>query len=256
MGRPENPVDRTVPSRGELADLLRAERHRSGIKNYVQLAAAAGPDAPSPATLKRAASGQHTPSEKTLSAYLGACGSGPDTHRRARRLRVEARAAERGGRKKVFVEGINTTDALLDGLAALHVNHGAPPYEKMRARGGKHALPLSTISRILNRQMLPVYEKQMEAFIKGCDVRDRDHEKWMEAWRRVKQPVSKQPVITTHRRTLAADLETLFRDLDPRSAAIRRRMNRGRVAVQDLLSEVGNVPASELRRNPGIAMAL
>ncbi|MFF6888597.1 helix-turn-helix domain-containing protein [Streptomyces sp. NPDC012421] len=167
-----------------LAELLRAERDRAGSPTYEQMAAASEVSA---ATLKRAASGRSTPSEKTVNAYLLACGSGVSTRERALIWRLKARRDERGGRRKVYVEGISTPSALLDGLAALHVNLGARPYEEMQKRaGGAPMLPLSSISRILNREMLPVDEKQMAAFIQGCGVLNRDREKWMQAWRRVK----------------------------------------------------------------------
>ncbi|MFF2778843.1 hypothetical protein ACFVU3_28540 [Streptomyces sp. NPDC058052] len=174
-----------------LAELLRAERVRAGTPTYKQMAA--GSDV-SAATLKRAASGRSTPSAKTINAYLLACGSGVSTQERALILRLKARRDERGGRRKVFVEGSSIPTALLDGLAALHVNLGARPYEEMQKRvGGAHMLPLSSISRILNREMLPVDERQMAAFIQGCGVLNRDWLKWMEAWRRVKGTESQPP---------------------------------------------------------------
>ncbi|MFI8966932.1 helix-turn-helix domain-containing protein [Streptomyces sp. NPDC053493] len=56
-GTHENPVDHSVPSRGELADFLRAERRASGL-TYDHLAERTGISA---ATLKRAASSRVTP---------------------------------------------------------------------------------------------------------------------------------------------------------------------------------------------------
>ncbi|WP_405861904.1 hypothetical protein OG361_40765 [Streptomyces sp. NBC_00090] len=126
------------------------------------------------------------------------------------------------------MEGISTPAALLNGLAALHVNLGAQPYAQMQnLAGGAHMLPLSSISRILNREMLPVDERQMAAFIQGCGVLNRDREKWMETWRRVKRPAS-----TTHFYTpsLIEDLVSQLRNIDfhrrsePRQGAIRRRL--------------------------------
>ncbi|MFB7429043.1 hypothetical protein ACFC0K_37790 [Streptomyces hydrogenans] len=188
-----------------LAELLRAERVRAGTPTYEQMAAGSEVSA---ATLKRAASGRSTPSQQTIFAYLLACGSRVSILERANTLRLKARRDERGGRRKVFVEGISTPAALLDGLAALHVNLGARPYEEMQERaGGAHMLPLSSISRILNREMLPVDEKQMNAFIQGCGVLDRDREKWMEAWHRVKG---------TDSRALGLRAEVLFRSLSRR----------------------------------------
>ncbi|MGO4635003.1 helix-turn-helix domain-containing protein [Streptomyces sp. 2RAF24] len=186
MGRTENPIDYTNAHRGLLAELLRKERQRNPNLSYAQMAAR---EEVSAATLKRAASGKHTPSIDTIEAYLSACGSNYRTVRKALELRNKARRDERGGRGKVYVDGINTPDALLDALITLHRNHGAPTYREMQERaGGPHLLPLSSISRILNREMLPVDRPQMAAFLDGCVMDKRSHERWMQAWARIKEP--------------------------------------------------------------------
>ncbi|RSS57451.1 helix-turn-helix transcriptional regulator [Streptomyces sp. WAC01280] len=179
MGRTENPINYELPTRGRLAELLRAEK---AGRTYDELATLTGV---SPATLKRAASGKVVPAEKVIDAFLEACGSGSRTVRTAKSLRVQARRDERGGPIRVLATTVNTGDALADALEALYRNAGAPTYREMqKSAGGAYLLPLSSISRILGRKMLPVDEQQLVAFLRGCRVPQREHGEWVEAWRR------------------------------------------------------------------------
>ncbi|MFI9213970.1 helix-turn-helix domain-containing protein [Streptomyces sp. NPDC053253] len=182
MGRTANPVNYDVPTRGQLAELLRWEKAKT---TYDELAALTGVSA---ATLKRAASGNVVPSEKVIDAFLQACGSEPRTINKAKGLRRRARRDEHGGDTRVVLATtVNTADMLADALEVLYRNAGAPTYREMQARaGGAYQLPLSSISRMLRRQMLPVDEKQMLAFVRGCHVPLREQGEWVEAWRRVK----------------------------------------------------------------------
>ncbi|MFF0561717.1 helix-turn-helix domain-containing protein [Streptomyces sp. NPDC004266] len=180
MGRPANPINYDVLTRGRLAELLRQEK---AGRTYDELAVQTGVSA---ATLKRAASGNVVPSEKVIDAFLAACGSGPRTVRSAKALRHQARRDELGGYTRgVAAATVNTGAMLADALDVLYKNAGAPTYREMQTRaGGAYLLPLSSISRILRRQMLPVDEKQMLAFLKGCHVPQREHGEWIKAWRR------------------------------------------------------------------------
>ncbi|MFE2015667.1 helix-turn-helix domain-containing protein [Streptomyces sp. NPDC059491] len=190
MGRTANPVNYDVPTRGQLAELLRTEKAEV---TYDELAPLAGVSA---ATLKRAASGKVIPSEAVIDAFLTACGSTPHTILAAKSLRRRARRDELGGyTRSVRTATINTADMLADALRDLYRNAGAPTYREMQARaGGAYELPLSSISRMLHRQMLPVDEKQMRAFVKGCQVSQREQDEWVEAWRRVKERSSHSPL--------------------------------------------------------------
>ncbi|MFE6819601.1 helix-turn-helix domain-containing protein [Streptomyces sp. NPDC057675] len=188
MGRTANPINYDVPTRGQLAELLRGEK---AGKTYDDLASLSGVSA---ATLKRAASGNTIPSEKVIDAFLEACGSDPRTARKAKSLRRHARRDELGGyTRPVRPVTINTGDKLADALIDTYRNAGAPTYREMQTRaGGAYLISLSTISRILHRQTLPVDTQQMVAFLKGCNVARRDHGEWIEAWRRVHEHSSNQ----------------------------------------------------------------
>ncbi|MFG2776131.1 helix-turn-helix domain-containing protein [Streptomyces sp. NPDC048350] len=180
MGRSENPVDRTVATRAKLAELLRKERARAAL-TYAEMAARAGVSA---ATLKRAASGTATPSQDTVQRFLTVCNSNQHVRTTAERLRLTARRDERGGRAQLMPSTVSAPHDLADALEALHRNAGAPSYREMQRRASAHLLPLASISRILNRKMLPVDEQQMAAFLTGCGMPSNTHAVWLDAWAR------------------------------------------------------------------------
>lgn len=92
MGRPEIPVDFTVPARGELAATLRS-LHTEARLTHDELAVKSGL---SPATLKRAASGRVLPTQEMVTAIAVACGGDPAAlHKRWLACRIADRRAER-----------------------------------------------------------------------------------------------------------------------------------------------------------------
>ncbi|WKU42649.1 tetratricopeptide repeat protein [Streptomyces sp. VNUA116] len=190
MGRIENPIDWSIPARGELAALLRTARKEAGI-TYQELSERTGL---SSATLKRAASGRVLPSEITIEQFLTACGGSAQDTTHATALRCDARRQEFGppGRT-VRIALISAPAELGNALVGLYRNAGAPTYRKMQARAGTHWLALSSLSRILNRQMLPGSRGQMIAFLQGCGVPEKQQGDWIEAWRRVCAPQAGLP---------------------------------------------------------------
>ncbi|MFF3843409.1 helix-turn-helix domain-containing protein [Streptomyces sp. NPDC001930] len=242
MGRIETPVDHTVRHRGMLAELLRSARSSAGL-TYADLQAETGI---SGATLKRAASGKSTPAENTTEVFLKACGSDRRTIAKAMDLRLKARRDERGGPVRLLASTVSTPAQLADALIAIHQNYGALPYREMQRRaGGKHLIATSSISRILNRLMLPVDERQMIAFLKGCGMPSRLHEEWVNAWARAARPAANSdltrltlsPQGSGQHYTSSVLVEELLQRLrgvaesDPRQAAIRRRLTR--VGISD-----------------------
>ncbi|MFD3998996.1 multiprotein-bridging factor 1 family protein [Streptomyces sp. NPDC058583] len=240
MARAENPVDHTVPNRGLLADLLRGERARAGM-TYAELATKSGVSA---ATLKRAASGTTTPSQDTVKRYLMACKSPLKLVAKADSLRLKARRDERGGGTRFLASTVSAPHALADALKAIHINYGAPTYREMQHRAGSHVLPLSSISRILQRQMLPVDERQMAAFLTGCGVPYKEQEAWLDAWARA---TGRAPTVLQHGGVASASgfaLEQLAQvlgvNIDGRQAAIRRRL----LALVDATPDVSTLVTS------------
>ncbi|MEV4504711.1 tetratricopeptide repeat protein [Streptomyces klenkii] len=190
MGRVENPIDWSIPARGELAALLRRARKEAGV-TYQELSERTGL---SSATLKRAASGRVLPSQVSIERFLTACGGTAQDSAHATALRCNARRQQIGApRRAVRVTLISSPAELGNALVALYRNAGAPTYRQMQARAGIHWLALSSLSRILNRRMLPGSRGQMAAFLQGCGVPERQQGDWVEAWRRVCVPQAGLP---------------------------------------------------------------
>ncbi|AVI00068.1 XRE family transcriptional regulator (plasmid) [Streptomyces sp. WAC00288] len=261
MGRTENSIDYEIRGRGRLAELLRGERARAG-RTYDELAVLTGISA---ATLKRAASGKVTPKESVVEAFLSACESEPRAIALAKHRRRQARRDERGGHTRVLAATVNAPDALSDALIALHRNYGAPPYREMQERaGGAFRLPLSSISRILQRQMLPVDEQQMVAFLQGCRVPGPEQEEWLQAWHRTMR--STTPGFFTPKvieELVRQMMGPAPRELDCGQAALHRRLDHRdklkllapATGAEILLKQLGDRMAHRFRDQVG-AMAV
>ncbi|MFD5883295.1 helix-turn-helix domain-containing protein [Streptomyces yangpuensis] len=201
MGRPELPVDHTVPARGELAEALRVLRTGAGL-TYSELAVTTGL---SPATLKRAASGRILPSWETAKEFALACGILPAD---LRPVWLKARIAERGRLKQLrrprSPELATTFGDLGEAMEYFYEAAGAPSLRQLQERaGGRHLLPLTSAARIVNREALPASRQQCLAFLTACGLPDRVAERWAQAFDR----------ITSHREPdpeLLSDLEAVL----------------------------------------------
>lgn len=148
---------------------------------------------PSAATLKRAAKDAGTvPKEPTVSAFVRGCGGGPAELRTSLRLWRLARTEERGVLSKLRAPAPNNVrdwPDLMSALAAAYEKAGAPPLRVVQKRGGASGgvllLPLSTVSRIVNRTGRPADLQQYEAFLRGCGItRQQQLDQWRQAWKR------------------------------------------------------------------------
>ncbi|MER5764604.1 helix-turn-helix transcriptional regulator [Streptomyces sp. NPDC002082] len=186
MGRPELPVDFTVPARGKLAKGLRELRNTAGL-TYAELAVKTGV---SPATLKRAASGRTVPSWETVTAIAAVCGDLDGVDGLVVHLWQMARIVERDRlsqlRKPGSPELVTTRGALSEALEYFYERAGALPLRRLRAlAGGAHLLPVSSAARIVNREALPASRQQCAAFLTACGVGPRLVERWAEAFERI-----------------------------------------------------------------------
>ncbi|MFE9468745.1 helix-turn-helix domain-containing protein [Streptomyces virginiae] len=217
MGRPELPVDHTVPARAELAEALRELRTAAGV-TYAELSVKTGM---SPATLKRAASGRILPSWETVKEFVSACGAlAADLHR----VWLKARIAERGRLRKLrrprAPELATTVGDLGEAMEYFYEAAGAPSLRQLQERaGGSHLLPVSSAARIVNREALPASRQQCVAFLTACGLPDRSAERWAQAFDR----------ITRHR---DADPETLS-DLEAALAITLKSTDHWALAAQD-----------------------
>jgi hypothetical protein len=200
MGRPERPVDRTVPQLAALADFLREQRQKAGL-TYKQLSEET---AASAATLKRAASGKSLPRQWVVEQYLGACHRLSGEDRKDPWGILPAAAAAHGerlwkqARHAVLVpqrayaapcpQYVRDKADLSGALRDLHAWAGSPPVRLMEDRaGGFGALPHSTAHRIIRGKALPTSEKQMVAFLDACEIPESKYADWMAAWLKGKE---------------------------------------------------------------------
>ncbi|MGW1871635.1 helix-turn-helix domain-containing protein [Streptomyces mauvecolor] len=183
MGRHEEPVDYSMPSRGALAAFLRNRRRAAGL-TYAQLASLTGLSA---STLKRAGSGRVTPAESTVEAVVEACGGDTIDLLMGRQFWQLARVEQRGHRNRLSAPHptlIISQIELSIGLVNLYEQAGAPSLRKIQRRGGPQWLALSSASRIIHRQALPTSRGQMAAFLRACRVPERSQGDWLDAWSR------------------------------------------------------------------------
>ncbi|MGW5343395.1 hypothetical protein [Streptomyces sp. NPDC004050] len=236
MGRPEKPVDQTVPELARLATFLREERARVK-KSYAVLATCC--TEVSEATLKRAAAGTVLPGWHTVDQYLRAChvqGSQPvyvrrngeafftdrysadfrETLSRARSLWEEAKSAVVSGvkprpRPLPTCRFVYDEADLSARLRELHEWAWSPSAHVMEARGGDYgALPHSTAHRIIKGQTIPGHLRQMEGFLRACGLPESRWKSWIAAWGSTKNKrlldtfMKKLDYIVEHKSELAA----------------------------------------------------
>lgn len=190
MGRPDKPVDQTVPARARLADFLRTRRVVSGM-TYEQMARDVYS---SKATLKRAASGACVPSWATVVDFIETTATAEETligstlvaRTRGHELWVRARRATRAPYyvyKAPDPRLIATEADFSKFLRDQHVWAGYPtPGEMQQTVEHPWDLPPSTTRRIIAGEILPVGPHQALAFLKACYLSTSDElEPWLAA---------------------------------------------------------------------------
>ncbi|PPS88699.1 helix-turn-helix domain-containing protein [Streptomyces sp. MH60] len=225
-------------ARAELALFLRKGRSRKGL-SYAELAQRTS--AYSAATLQRAAGGRSVPGRQVARAYATACGLDVDeTDRLWLAARREEHSEEHAGDRRSVPKPRMMRDLadLGAGLADIHERGGAPSRREMerRARAARTTLSSSAAQRIVSRQQVPSSPEQLVAFLRACEVPERDHAEWLQAWARV-------------RHHHAAELKASRTLLDLQEAEAAEGPS-GRVTAEQaarLLSSAGYSPAERYR---------
>ena len=182
MGRPEKPVDRTVPARAKLAGFLRDRKAAADLTYEAMAKLLQVQDPPSKATLERAASGVTVPSWATVEAFVvvtptgeekfvGGLGAAMD---HGLELWIRARRATRAPYHVYKAPDPNLVSSAADLSRALrhqHVWAGYPTPGEMQRMSGPGQLPTSTTRRIIKGETLPVDPQQAIAFLNACYVR-------------------------------------------------------------------------------------
>lgn len=224
MGRPEKPIRTLNPHLLMLATYLRETRKEAGL-TYAELAARTCHIC-SATTLQRAASGERIPRLEVVEAYVLACG--PRSAERARRLWRHARSYEHGANYTNAPRPrlVESAADLRAALRATYYKAGAMPLREMERRAGLGRLPRTTMRRMLDGATM-LDQEQLRSFLMVCDVPERDHQDWLDAWTRVWK---RNTVDELHEREFA-DRMTL-RLTVPLKAATRQLMDRPPLASQ------------------------
>ncbi|WP_030570862.1 helix-turn-helix domain-containing protein [Streptomyces aureocirculatus] len=216
MGRPEKPIRTLNPNLMMLATYLRETRAEAGI-TYADLAARTR-HLYSATTLQRAASGERIPRLEVVEAYVLACG--PRSTERARRLWRQARSYEHGA-NYTNAPRPRLVESAADLRAALRATYhkaGAMPLREMERRAGLGRLPRTTVRRMLGGTTM-LDQEQLRSFLTVCDVPERDHQDWLDAWTRVWK---RSTVDELHERKLMDEMTV--RLTTPAAKAISRQL--------------------------------
>ncbi|MFG2123972.1 helix-turn-helix domain-containing protein [Streptomyces sp. NPDC048710] len=190
MGRKAKPIVTRHKFRAQPAHELRALLKASG-KTYEQLAEHT--PGISRVTPQRAASGTCVPKEKTVVAFVHACGFGRHEAAKLTALRISARIEERGVLRHLNAlhpRPISDLRDLSRALEYIYEAAGAPTLREIRERSEDPlSLPTTTLARIVARKTTPADKRQLLAFIHGCGIsRDQDP-MWSDAWAKVSMEV-------------------------------------------------------------------
>ncbi|MYX18412.1 helix-turn-helix domain-containing protein [Streptomyces sp. SID8374] len=182
MGRIEKEIATDSPALRELVQWLR-DRRTAACLTYRELADLTGLHA---TTLQRVASGRTVPMLKRVMAYARGCNArGDEAHRlwlRARRERARADGSARPVPSPALVGDLAELSAALRGL---YEEAGGPSLRVMEERAGSFgSLPRSAAHRIVSKQSVPRDLKQLQAFLRACDLPESRWKPWESAWSR------------------------------------------------------------------------
>lgn len=190
MGRPEKPVDPSVPALcalGALAEHLRAMRRDADL-TYRQLAERTNY---SLAQLKRAASGVPLPAYKLMLSYATGCSLErkgewarmqatnlyEEAYRAVRRKLIEARASTVRPKPEYARDPADLHGAMPDAWTRA----GRLPSRQMEARSAGQ-LPHSTAHAICRDRCIPRDLRRFVAFLHACEIRGTALGPWFRAW--------------------------------------------------------------------------
>ncbi|MFM9812917.1 helix-turn-helix domain-containing protein [Streptomyces scabiei] len=185
MGRPLKPVGTAVPERAALARHLRHMKKEARL-TYAGLAERTGVSA---ATLQRAASGTHVPSQTVMEKFVRGCTADDFFLPLLTWLWREARIADRARLRHLNAPAPEFVADPADlGLALLEAYEraGAPTVRRMEAKaGGAGHLPRTTANRIVRRRAIPASWAQLAAFLRACDIHGEEQAPWKTAWSKI-----------------------------------------------------------------------
>ncbi|MFE1907398.1 helix-turn-helix domain-containing protein [Streptomyces gardneri] len=137
--------------------------------------------------VQRLESGTDRTSMDVLESCLRACGAGAADQRKAHRLFVRGRTAQRGKlpelpKLEVPLDLIRTKRELCLALVAAYERAGAPSLSDPRLTRGRTPVPRTTAWRIVNGKALPASTEQLITFLIACDVPPVMQHKYLEGY--------------------------------------------------------------------------
>ncbi|MFI1782622.1 helix-turn-helix domain-containing protein [Streptomyces rubiginosohelvolus] len=182
MGRTEKEIATKSPALRELVQWLRARRAAARL-TYRELADLTGLHA---TTLQRVASGHTVPRLNRVLVYARACDArGDEAHQLWLRARRERARADKSTRPAPSPALVGDLAELSTALRGLYEEAGGPPLRVMEERAGSFGrLPRSAAHRIVSKQSVPRDLKQLQAFLKACDLPESRWKPWERAWSR------------------------------------------------------------------------
>jgi transcriptional regulator with XRE-family HTH domain len=249
MGRPEKPVDHTVPALGALAEHLRAMRRDAGL-TYRQLAERTNY---SSAQLKRAASGVSLPAYKLMLSYARGCSLDrtgewarmqatslyEEANRAVRRKHIEARASTVRPKPEYARDPADLSGAMRDAWARA----GRLPSRQMEARSAGQ-LPHSTAHAICKGRCIPRDLRQFVAFLHACEIRGTALGPWFRAWFKICGRPSEKTVAAALRFLWQTEERQIFLDLYAEGAESPERSREELGLVAEIIKQLSDDEAA------------
>ncbi|MEU4896202.1 helix-turn-helix domain-containing protein [Streptomyces sp. NPDC044780] len=254
MGRPEKPVDHTVPALGALAEHLRAMR-RDACLTYRQLAERTHY---STAQLKRAASGVSLPSYGLVLSYARGCNNyleragtaqwrarmqATNLYEEAReavhRNRIEARASTVRPKPEYVRDIADLSGALRDAWARA----GRLPSRKMEARSGGQ-LPHSTAHAICKGRSVPRDFRQFATFLHACEISGTALGPWFRARFKICGRPSEKAVAAALQFLWQTDERRIFLDLYAEGAETPEQSREELGLVAEIIQQLSDCEAA------------
>ncbi|MFE0449098.1 helix-turn-helix domain-containing protein [Streptomyces fungicidicus] len=254
MGRPEKPVDHTVPALGALAEHLRAMRQDAGL-TYRQLAERTHYSA---AQLKRAASGERLPTYELVLSYARGCcvpwvrktewdrmqatNLYEEAFQAVRRNRIEARASTVLPKPEYVRDQADLSGAMRDAWS----HAGRLPSREMEARSAGQ-LPHSTAHAICKGRCIPRDFRQFVTFLHACEISGTALGPWFRAWFKVFGRPSEKTVAAALQFLWQTDERRIYLALYAEGAETPKRSREELGLVAEIIKELSDHVRSDKR---------
>ncbi|MGV9502699.1 helix-turn-helix domain-containing protein [Streptomyces sp. NPDC003642] len=246
MGRPEKPVNCSVPELGHFAEALRAMRHAAGL-TYRELAEHTNYSA---AQLRRAASGERLPRIEVVRQYVKACLPYLDDDAKRRTFEMEvpswygmaaaavAHAAELSRRSTIVPkpEYVRDEADLSGAMRDAWSRAGRLPSRSIESLSDKQ-VPRSTAHAICKGRAVPRDLRQFVSFLHVCEIDGAALKPWFRAWFKVFGRPSEKAVADALRFLSSTEEKQAFLDLYVGSSVSPERSRKELGLIADFIAQ-------------------